>query len=445
MRVSRRRFLVAAATLSASALLAACRGEATPTPAPQPTPTPAAAGQQPAATPTPPSPAATPTVVETLPKKKLRFGYAVALSGPLAAGAVGPVNSAKMWVDDVNAAGGIRLEDGVYEVELLLADDQSNPEECIRQVQRLITQEKVDFFFAPYGTGLNHAVAPLLHQNGYPQPAVATWVTEEDARRFPYYVSYLGRPEQYAEEGIIGLLKYLADQGKIGRRVAIPYVDAEFGLLFVTPLRPALQAAGFEIVYDQGYPMEIGDMQPIMSDIMQRNPDAVIALSYPADTMLFIPAMKVLGFNPAVFYAGVGTQFSFFKNAYGDDIEGIFSMGGIDPNNQKLLTHMRRYRERFNDEIDRWGGPLYYAVGEIYQQALERIGKVDRRAVAEEIKNGTFDTVVGPITLTGNAFLGNWLVGQWQRLPDGTLEFLGIMPRERSRVEPIAPKPQWKS
>ncbi|MCS7051579.1 MAG: ABC transporter substrate-binding protein, partial [Thermomicrobium sp.] len=204
MRVSRRRFLVTAAAFGASSLLAACGGgQATPTPAPQPTPTTAPAGQQPAATPTAPSaPAATPTVAATQPTKTLRIGCAVSLSGIFAAGAQETiVNSYKVWQKDVNDAGGIQLSDGRYMVDIIWADDQSNPEECIRQVQRLITQEKVDLLIPPFTTGINHAVAPIFHQNGYPQPAVATWVTEEDAKRFPYFSSFLGRPEQYAEQG----------------------------------------------------------------------------------------------------------------------------------------------------------------------------------------------------------------------------------------------------
>ncbi|MCS7256194.1 MAG: twin-arginine translocation signal domain-containing protein, partial [Thermomicrobium sp.] len=126
MRVSRRHFLVTAAAFGASAALAACGGsEATPTPAPQATPTTAPAGQQPAASPTQgAAPAASPTVVSTQPTKTLRFGCAVSLSGPLAAGAdVTIVASYKLWQRDVNEAGGFQLSDGRYMIDIIWADD----------------------------------------------------------------------------------------------------------------------------------------------------------------------------------------------------------------------------------------------------------------------------------------------------------------------------------
>lgn len=413
-------------------------GQPPPTPAPQPTAPPATT---PGAAPT-----GSPTVVATQPTKQLRIGCAVSLSGIFAAGAQATiVTNYKLWAHDVNNAGGIKLEDGRYEIELIWADDQSNPEECICQVQRLITQEKVDLLIPPYSTGINHAVAPIFHQNGYPQPAVATWVTEEDARNFPYFWSFLGRPEQYAEDGIVALLNHLVNQGKIGKRIAMPYVDAEFALDFVKPLRPALRAAGFQIVYDQGYPMEISDMQSILTEIMRLEPDAVVGITYPNDTMLYPPAMKVLGFNPKVLFLANGPNYYFFLGTYNEDAEGVMGLGGIDVRNTEIVGYYKRYRAFTNDEADRWGGHVYYIVGQVIQQALERVGKFDRKAVAEEIKNGTFQTIMGPVKLTGNAFLGNWLVGQWQRQPDGSLEYVALMPRDRSGVEPLVPKPNWKS
>ncbi len=79
------------------------------------------------------------------------------------------------------------------------------------------------------------------------------------------------------------------------------------------------------------------------------------------------------------------------------------------------------------------------------QQAFERVGKIDRKAIGDEILKGTFDTIMGQVKLTGNAFLGNWLIGQWQRQSDGKLEYVAIMPRDRASAEPRVPKPKWKS
>lgn len=48
----------------------------------------------------------------------------------------------------------------------------------------------------------------------------------------------------------------------------MPQVDTELVLNFVKSRWPALQASGFEIVCDQD-PMEISDMQSIITEIMR--------------------------------------------------------------------------------------------------------------------------------------------------------------------------------
>ena len=57
------------------------------------------------------------------------------------------------------------------------------------------------------------------------------------------------------------------------------------------------------------------------------------------------------------------------------------------------------------------------------QQAIERVGKVDREAVIKDLQSGTFDTVIGKVKFENNLPTKYWWVGQWQ---DG--EFYGVAP-----------------
>ena len=69
----------------------------------------------------------------------------------------------------VNSRGGLKLKGGQRKVELIEYDDRSQPGETIKAVERLATQDKVDFIVAPYGTGYNLAAAPVFAKYGYPQ------------------------------------------------------------------------------------------------------------------------------------------------------------------------------------------------------------------------------------------------------------------------------------
>src|SRR5258708_4786939 len=97
----------------------------------------------------------------------IRIGWSISKTGPFAAGAsVTTLPNYQVWVKDVNDAGGIMLKSTgkKAKIEVIEYDDRSNSEEMIKAVERLATQDKVDFILPPWSTGLNLAVAPVLHQ-----------------------------------------------------------------------------------------------------------------------------------------------------------------------------------------------------------------------------------------------------------------------------------------
>jgi branched-chain amino acid transport system substrate-binding protein len=441
--LTRRQVLILAGSAGLSALLAACGGQTTPTPAPQPSPTPPAA-QLPtptAAAVTSPATPPTPTVVTSKPAKTLRIGFALSKSGPYAAGAgITIYPNYILWTKDVNEAGGIELSDGTYTIELVEYDDQSSPEEAIKAIQRLVNQDKVDLLLPPWGTAMNLAVAPVFHQLGYPQLGVANLSDKSPdlAKQWPGYFSFLGTSSQYSE-AIADLLGDLAAQGKIGKKVALIHVDDEFGLELSAAARKKLKDTGFELVYDQGYPLGTTDFQPILTDIKSRQPDAFVACSYPADTLALPQAAMVLDFNPAVFLTAVGTAFPIYLGQFGQNAEGVMGLGGIDPKHSEIMDYYKRHKEVTGQEPDRWGSPVCYASLQVLQQALERVGKIDRPALTKEIATGSFQTIIGTVKLEGNVYYGNRLLGQWQ---NG--EFLAVWPKDKAAAQPIVPKPGWK-
>ena len=76
---------------------------------------------------------------------------------------------------------------------------------------------------------------------------------------------------------------------------------------------------------------------------------------------------------------------------------------------------------------------------QMLQQAIERVGKIDRAAVIKELQTGTFETILGRVKLEDNLFEETWWVGQWQ---NG--EFYGIAPATLPGARQIIfPKPPW--
>src|SRR6185312_6231335 len=97
----------------------------------------------------------------------IRIGWSISKTGPFAAGAsVTTLPNYQVWVKDVNDAGGITLKSTgkKAKIEVIEYDDRSNSEEMIKAVERLATQDKVDFILPPWSTGMNLAAAPIFNK-----------------------------------------------------------------------------------------------------------------------------------------------------------------------------------------------------------------------------------------------------------------------------------------
>lgn len=142
----------------------------------------------------------------------VRVGYSISKTGPYATGAgITTLPNYRLWVEEVNRAGGLKLSGGPVRLEAVEYDDRSNPEEAIRNLQRLFTQDRADIVLPPWGTAMNLAVAPVFARYGYPHLGVTNLSekTPELVKRWPNYFSFLGLPSQYAE-ALARLLRNLA-------------------------------------------------------------------------------------------------------------------------------------------------------------------------------------------------------------------------------------------
>lgn len=79
----------------------------------------------------------------------IRIGSTLALTGPLSATALVHKLVGEIYVEDLNARGGLLGR----KVEWLVKDDQSKPEVARTLYEQLVTSDKVDLLMGPYATG----------------------------------------------------------------------------------------------------------------------------------------------------------------------------------------------------------------------------------------------------------------------------------------------------
>jgi branched-chain amino acid transport system substrate-binding protein len=369
--------------------------------------------------------------------KSIKVGYAISLSGPQSAGAMlTTVPNYRLWVDEVNKAGGLMLKkyNKRIPIEVTEIDDRSNNEDMVRLVERLMTVDKVDIVLTPWGTGPNLQAAPTFAKNGYPQIMGTAGSNKIDdlVGKFPTMLWYLGRPDDQIKS-LVGIMSGLKKDGKINDRVSIFVVQHPFGQEYSATLKPQLSAAGFKVAYETSYALGVADLSAQIKAAKAAGPDSMLALSYPPDTFMLTEQAMANDFNPKLRFLGVGTAFPSYKGKFGDKINGVFGLGGWDPNGPGMQDYFARHKA-FNkgQEPDRWASAATYAGLQVLQQAIERVGEIDRAKILQEMRTGTFKTVQGDLKLEGNRDANAWHIGQWQ---GG--EFYGIAPNRPGAKQPM--------
>lgn len=354
----------------------------------------------------------------------IRIGAVAPKTGALAGGAAVTFwPNVELWEHQVNAEGGLLMADGSRRpVQIIEYDDRTDPSETIRSVQRLATNDRADFIMAPYGTGLALAAAPLFDRLGYPMINVSAITDQTDTMvdRYDGIFFTLGKTTPLAE-GVARLMTEMRDSGQVGNRVALVNVADAFGIELAQAARNIFEQAGFDIVYNRSYPPTTQDLSPVMSAVIDSNPDVFVAFSYPPDTFGLTEAAQVQGLEVDAFYTAVATPFPSYRNRFGDSIDRVFGVGGVDPESEGFLAYEAAHIEVTGVEPDYWASPVTYASLEVLAQAIEGVGSPDRDAVTEYIKNNSFDTVMGEWTFNNQQITDYWTVGQWQ---DG--KFFGI-------------------
>jgi branched-chain amino acid transport system substrate-binding protein len=364
--------------------------------------------------------------------KSIKVGYAIALSGIGAPGAgLTTLPNYRLWVKEVNDAGGLMLKKYGKKVpiEVIEIDDNSKNEDLPRLTEKLMAVDKVDLVLTPWSTGSNFTVAPVYAKYGYPQimGTAGSDKMEEMVQKFPTMFFFLAKNADQSK-ALVDMMTKAKGEGKINDKVALFIVQAPFGQEYSASMKPALAAAGFKVAYEAVYDVKASDLSTQIKAAKAAGPDTLIALSYPPDTFMITEQSLANDFKPKIRFLGVGAAFPTYKAKFGDKIEGNFSLGGWDPNGPGMKEYFARHKALTGGkEPDRWASAATYAGLQALQQAIERVGEIDRAKIIQELKTGTFKTVAGDLTLKGNRDAQAWLIGQWQ---GG--EYYAVAPSTRS-------------
>lgn len=118
--------------------------------------------------------------------KAIKIGINAPLTGDIPKVGEGTKFTAEMWLEEVNAGGGIEVGGKQYPVELVIEDNESKAESAVKANTKMITEDEVLVIVGPQASA--QAVPAGEVANNWKTPMISPWSTNPDTTRDRPYV-----------------------------------------------------------------------------------------------------------------------------------------------------------------------------------------------------------------------------------------------------------------
>lgn len=243
---------------------------------------------------------------------QIMIGQTVGVTGSAAATVQEAAQGASLYLDHVNAKGGV----GGQKVELLTLDDKFDPKLTLDNARTLIEQKGVLGLFMTRGTPHTQGLLPLLEQHGVPLVAPSTGAI---ALHKPVhkYVFNVRAPYQHEVEKAITHLNTLGV-----KRIGVVHVDDSFGIDALAGAISGFKANQLEPLFVEKFDRSKPDYTALAPRVAQKQPQAVVFIGTGAAVVDGIKALRSAGVTGQIVTLSNNASGGFIK-ALGESARGV--------------------------------------------------------------------------------------------------------------------------
>ena len=312
----------------------------------------------------------------------IKIGGLFAVTGPPAFLGEPERNAAKMVVNEINKAGGIKGQ----KLELVYYDTAGDANKAVQMATKLIKDDKVVAIIGPSTTGETMAVIPVVEKERIPliSCAAGSKITDPVKR----YVFKTAQNDNLAVAKI-----YESLQKNKQQKVAILTVSDGFGSSGREQLKALAGKYGIQLVVDDTYGPKDTDMTAQLTRIRASQAQALIVWGTNPGPAVIAKNARQLGLKLPL-YMSHGVSSKKFIALAGEAAEGIRLPSGKvivsdvlpknDPQRVPLLAFVKDYQNHYRVEGDHFAGHAWDAVM-LLKGALER-GAATPEAVRDALE-----------------------------------------------------------
>jgi len=325
--------------------------------------------------------------------KEIKIGVVAPISGEAATFGESTVNAAKLYFDQINAAGGVAGMKIVYFIE----DDKGDPTEGANAYSKLIDQNKVSAIVGSVMSKVSLAGGPIAQNKGIPMISSAS--TNPAVTLVGNYIFRACFIDPF-QGSVAAKFAY----NDLGKRTAAAIYDSgnDYTKGFAEVFRDEFTRMGGKITAFESYASGTSDFNAQLVKIKATNPDVIFIPNYYNDAGLIAKQAREMGIQ-SVLLGGDGWDSPDLFKIAGDAIEGgyfvnHFSKDSEIPAIQKFVAD---YRAKYNKDPDALAA-LAYEACMILVDSIKRAQSADPKAIRDALEQTNLETLTGVIKFDQN-------------------------------------------
>ena len=316
----------------------------------------------------------------------IKLGFFAPVTGPAAADGESALNSAKLAVEVINDKGGINGQ----MVELVDYDDHLDSKQSVSIAQKLTTRDNVVAVVSGSYSGTTRPVA-AIYQNAK-VPMISAYAIHPDIPRAGDYIFQQSFPGPV--QGKVGGYMAVDDLG--AQKIAILYVDNDFGSTLNDNFQEYVEEKGAEVVYVDSFGIGEREFNPVLTKINGLNPDLIYVVAYAGEGAAIMRQAANVGIEAKILGTEGMDSTTQFLQVAGEAAEGLIITTNLnrDSEEEQVIEYINRYTEKYGFAPDMVGASTYDA----FMLLAHVIGEVGTNP--EEIKEAMYE-VENYMTNTG--------------------------------------------